>query len=94
MNLLIIIGNAAVDPSFRAELFKDPLGTARRYDLALTKFEAYLLEKVFKSEHASELERSFGALENALYKSLPLEKNELVLSCPQRPCYWSIQKPK
>lgn len=94
MNLLVIIGNAAVDPEFRAQLLKDPIGTAQKYDLTLTKFEAYLLQEVFSSSHAGKLEPAFKALENALYESLPLQKGELVLSCPQRPCYWSIHLPK
>ncbi len=94
MNLLVIIGNAAVDPIFRAALFKDSLAIARRYGFQLTKFEARVLKKVFRSENAAKLELAFKALQDALHSSLPLNRDcNIVLMCKRPPCYLSMAAP-
>ena len=105
MNLLIILGNAAVDYKFRRLLLQDPLGTAETYGFRLTKFEAQMLEAA-TTKNVVALEQVFKALEDQLYlniqnKPVPylitdptaVPGMDATVGCHQRPCTWSLTPP-
>ncbi len=87
MNLLItLIGNAAVDPIFRARFLADPLATADEYGVQLTKGEVDLLTQVFTKELKDTFEQAFDKLEQTLYQNLAVR-------CKKPPCAWSLYPP-
>ncbi len=78
MNLLTIIGNAALDKTFRDQLLDtDPVGTAHRYGFHLTMDEADALPKLLAKK--VELQKTFQSLDDTL-----------LVICPQRPCKFAI----
>lgn len=103
MNLLIILGNAAVDYRFRRLLLQDPLGTADKYGFRLTKYEGEMLTTAIKNNEVA-LEQAFKALEDQLYlnieskgvtrmRTLAEVVPTVPTPCPRRPCGWSINMP-
>jgi hypothetical protein len=86
--LLTVIGNAAVDPIFREDLLLNPRRTIDEWGFRLTKGELEMLKAMFGNRQA-ELERTFKALEDVLYKNL----DELKLGRCDRPCRMSLSRP-
>jgi hypothetical protein len=79
MNLLTIIGNAALDKAFRDQLLDtDPVGTAHRYGFHLTIDEADALSNILAKR--AELQKNFQSLDDTLS----------VVICPQKPCRFAI----
>lgn len=87
MDLLItLLGNVAVDPSFRERFLKDPVDTADEYGFRMTKGEFELMKTVFADLTPMErnaLEGAFAGLQDLLYKST---------NC-HPPCAWSVYPP-
>jgi len=87
MDLLItLIGNAVVDPAFRARFLADPLGIADAYGFRMTKAEVDLMLAVFTQEPdtITSFETSFHQLQETLYARQ---------QCPTPPCGWSLYPP-
>jgi hypothetical protein len=63
MNILTLIGAAAVDPKFCELLFEDPAKAAQLLGFFLTNAEVMLLRKVFNSEKRDEGCDHFGKLQ-------------------------------
>lgn len=84
MELLItLIGNAAVNPTFRQRFLEDPAQTVKNYGFRLTKGEHELMMTVFgklSSEEKQGYEDAFSVLQVKLYTKT---------GCPT-PCHWSI----
>jgi hypothetical protein len=94
MNLLTLIGSAAVDYRFRAKFLKDPVSTARAYGFQLTKFDAYMLNQVFTPELSASLEEKFGELEQVLYQNLSGSVQAMWPGFCMKPCGWSLMPPE
>lgn len=99
MELLVtLIGNAAVDPNFRAEFLENPVAAIQKHGFHMTKGEFEMMQTVFNQDDKKELEGAFKNLETKLYHRLlgTSEKGEARAvpperRCTQPPCYWSIQ---
>ena len=82
--LITLIGNAAVDPVFRAKFLADPLKVAETYGFRMTKGEVEIMLAVFDKKNAKRLADAFQVLQDALYVN-PI--------CPRPPCLWSLYPP-
>lgn len=88
MDLLVtVIGNAAVDSSFRDELLANPIAAVERWGFRLTKGETQLLKEMFTKQQ-DKLREQFAALEDVLYENL----RGVIFAC-DRPCHMSVCPP-
>ncbi len=79
MNLLTLLGNAAVDDEeFINKFFEDPVGTAESYGLPLTSDEQDFILELTRDPRSKEAK-------NALFK---------VTTCPRKPCAIALPKPR
>ncbi len=87
MDLLItVIGNAAVDPTFRTRFLNNPIDTVDHYGIRLTKGDFEMMQTVFGAltpDEKQQLDQAFSTLETVLYQKVPCD----------HPCRWSLYPP-
>lgn len=84
MDLLItVIGNAVVDPTFRASLLANPRKTVDEWGFRLTKGETKMMDKMFAEKKNKELASLFDNLGQKLIEG---EETMMTLMCNQRMC--------
>ena len=87
MNGLEIIGKAAVDAIFRAELFSDVEGVIARNNGDLTPAQQEGLRRIVQPLCPSR-NGARGQEENALSGALDAVGQAVLRMCPQEPCGW------
>jgi len=88
--LITLIGNAVVDPIFRAKFLALPVDTADHYGFRLTKADFELMRITFEDlgSEKPEFEQAFQTLEDLVYNRI-----ETKIGCQSRPCFMSISPP-